>query len=166
MYVGVNVFFLSLISWRVRNNLSLALFHALPFTLREQRLDPGIAHIKYSQRRDDCKRLRKTKYFIAKVAIFPAPKFILLPMFLFKKLCHCCLVHYAFLFALELKKLHVNNKIIALWQTNNASSAVYQTLQTTLIMNFARTLGHPTTDCLKKQKLPKIFYALRKAKNV
>ena len=53
MYVGVNIFFLSLISRRVRNNLSLALFHALPFTLWEQRLDPGIAHIKHSQRRDD-----------------------------------------------------------------------------------------------------------------
>ena len=74
----------------MRNNLSLALFHALPFTLWEQRLDLGIAHIKYSQRRGDCKRLRKTKYFIAKVAIFPAPKFILLPVLLFKKLCHCC----------------------------------------------------------------------------
>ena len=111
MYVGVNTFFLSLISRRVRNNLSLALFHALPFTLWEQRLDPGIAHIKHSQRRDDWKRLRKTKYFIAKAAIFPAPKFILLPMLLFKKLCSCCLVHCAFLFALELKKLHLNDKI-------------------------------------------------------
>ena len=59
-----------------------------------------------------------------------------------KGLCHSCLVrfsnytNYAALFALELDKLLVNDKITASCQNKYISQALYQRLQTTKIMNF------------------------------